>query len=133
MENKQCKGYTLLSPNGPAAKATLVDMDGKIVKQWDACGNPARMLPDGSMIGYRTTRQGKIPDKPDDPPSKGGDPDKTPPRPWFDNIDLVQLSWDDQEMWTFRDWDDDRTGVMMARQHHDWEMEGNPVGYYAPG
>ena len=21
----------------------------------------------------------------------------------------------------------------MARQHHDYQREGNPVGYYAPG
>jgi hypothetical protein len=156
MTDKQCKGYTLLSTLGSDAKATLVDMDGKIIKEWDANGSPARMLPSGSMVGYRTTRLGKDPNKPDAPPSpkpkngpppgpppgegppkklsrEGGDPDKMPPRPWFDNIDLVQLSWDGKEEWTFRNWDDDRTGVMMSRQHHDYELEGNPVGYYAPG
>ena len=29
--------------------------------------------------------------------------------------------------------DDDGTGTMMARLHHDLQREGNPVGYYAPG
>jgi hypothetical protein len=56
-----------------------------------------------------------------------------PPRPWFDNIEFIKVGWDDQELWSYSDWDDDRSGVMMSRQHHDYELEGNPVGYYAPG
>ena len=82
MSEKQCKGYTLLSTLGPLAKATLVDMDGKIVKEWDACGSPVRMLPSGSMVGYRDTRLGKDPyknDAPAGPPSGGPRPGGPPP------------------------------------------------------
>jgi hypothetical protein len=142
MASKSCEGYTLLSPvGGPHAKATLIDMEGNTLREWKINGSPARMLPGGSVIGYKRTRMGKHPLEPDRvqegsrpagaPPnsSKGG----KKPFPWFDNIEMVQVSWDGQEEWAYSDYDDDGTGVMMSRQHHDYEREGNPVGYYAPG
>ncbi len=151
MENEQCKGYTLLSPIGPDTRAVLVDMDGKIVKEWEIHGDPVKMLPGGSILGYRRTRTGKDPLAPPPPepvpppkhdagpppggPRPGGPPAGGPPHnpPWFDNIEIVQISWDGEEEWSFNNWDDNGTGVMMARWHHDFEREGNPVGYYAPG
>jgi len=37
--------------------------------------------------------------------------------------DLLQVDWDGQVVWKFPD----------AKAHHDYQREGNPVGYYAPG
>lgn len=143
MGNGQCKGYNLLSPIGPGTHAVLLDMDGKIVKEWkDMHGDPVKMLPGGSILGYKRSRTGKDPLAPPPkqaappPPKPGEDKSGGPPprnRPWFDDIDLTQVSWDGEEEWSFNNWDDNDTGVMMARWHHDYEREGNPVGYYAPG
>jgi len=41
---------------------------------------------------------------------------------------LEQVDWNGTVTWSYNGWDDGR-----ARQHHDFEREGNPVGYYAPG
>jgi len=135
LEKPECEGYTILSPLGPNLHASLVDMNGEIVHEWDFRGDPARVLPGGSLLGYKRTRTGKDPLAPpaEPPPGEAASTRARPAPPWFDNIEFVQVSWDGQEEWSFSNWDDDRTGVMMSRQHHDYEREGNPVGYYAPG
>ena len=52
-------------------------------------------------------------------------------------LGLVQLDWDGEVVWKF-----DRTELVeeegeeptwMVRMHHDWQREGSPAGYYAPG
>ena len=145
VEDACCEGYTLLTVVGAQGQTFLLDMDGKIVRKWEITGDPAKMLSDGSLIGFRHTRQSKDnPMEPAELPPGGQAPSAGPPLPsgqgstagpppWFDNIDLVQVTWDGEEVWSFHDWDDAGTGMMMARQHHDLEREGNPVGYYAPG
>ena len=128
LKNKQCEGYTLYCPAGPVNIAYLLDMDGCRVHEWSHGGQPVKMLPGGSIIGARGTRQGKDP-LIKDPFQEDISP---PPKPWQDVIELVQVDWEGNMEWTFSNWDDDRTGTMMSRQHHDFQREGNPVGYYAP-
>ena len=107
-------GYTLHDTPAEGG-AVLIDMNGDVVKRWpEMLGFPARILPGGHIMGGVTTR-----------------------RPHQENVALVQLDWDGNEVWRF----DRNEQVEMpdgkilwaARQHHDWQREGNPVGYYAPG
>ena len=131
-------GYTIISYTGAGSMggSPLIDMEGKIVHQWPIGGQPVKMLPDGSLIGHKRNRLGKNPLQADaaSQPAELAKPGE-PPRsgPWQDAIELVQVSWDGKEEWSFNAWDDDRSGVMMSRQHHDFQREGNPVGFYAPG
>jgi hypothetical protein len=110
-----CAGYTLFSVPTPRAAsdqhAILIDMNGTIIHEWTITGFPAKMLPGGSLIGSATSR-GIL---------------------HQENIDLVQESWNGDFEWEFSNWDDDNTGENMARQHHDFQREGNPVGYFSPG
>ena len=46
---------------------------------------------------------------------------------------LVQLSWDGEIEWSSGALLEPEDCATAARQHHDWQREGNPVGYYAPG
>jgi len=116
-------------------------MNGEMVHEWSIAGQPVKMLPGGSLLGSKRSRQGKDPlvEPPAGEPLPGGGPsggpsrEAPPHRPWHDAIELVQEGWDGQEEWSFTNWDDDGTGIMMSRQHHDYERESNPVGYYAPG
>src|SRR6185295_8540253 len=47
-------GYTVLSPLGTQA-VIVIDMNGKVVKQWDgfvnSAGGPARVFPNGVVMG----------------------------------------------------------------------------------
>jgi hypothetical protein len=47
------------------------------------------------------------------------------------------VDWDGRVVWKFDQYDyieDPGTeGMWMARQHHDYQREGSPAGYYAPG
>lgn len=103
-----CDGYTLYAP--PKGDAILIDMGGEIIHEWSIGGSPPKMLSGGSLIGASEARDGHE-----------------------ETIDLVQEDWDGNIVWRFTNWDDDGTGTMMARQHHDFQRQGNPVGYYAPG
>ena len=51
-------GYTVLSPLGTQA-VVVIDMNGKVVKQWDgyvnSAGGPARILPDGVVMAASGT------------------------------------------------------------------------------
>ena len=49
---------------------------------------------------------------------------------------MVQVDWDGKVVWKFDHKelvDDDGDKRWIARQHHDYQREGNPVGYYVPG
>ena len=140
MTEKCCEGYTLCSPAGPGRHPFLIDMDGNIIHEWSSPGQGVKMLSDGSLLTSKRDRHAKDPlapgpiGPPPGPPPKNPKPGDPPrPHPWFDAIELIQEGWDGQEEWSFTDWDDDGTGVMMSRQHHDVQREGNPVGYYSPG
>ena len=101
-----CDGYTLLNRE---TTTVLIDMNGTIVHRWPCVfPQPAKMLPGGFLIagsGYRFIGIG-----------------------CGDFAALNQYDWNGTVVWSFDDWEDGR-----ARQHHDFEREGNPVGYYAPG
>jgi hypothetical protein len=51
----------------------------------------------------------------------------------LDMTDVIQLNWDGKPLWNFNGWDTGSGGTTRAREHHDFERQGNPVGYYAPG
>ncbi|GEM_PF-1090828 len=101
------------SPTLNTCSAILIDMNGDIVKEWPLLSAPAKMLPDGSVLGmaFRT----------DITVASGGIPT------------LMQLNWQgDEILWQWSG----RAGVTSptggARVHHDFQREGNPVGYFAP-
>ena len=108
-------GYTVLSV--PPLGVILLDMNGKVVRRWKDCyGFPPKMLPGGHMIASRVTR-----------PAENG---------YQDQEDLSMFDMDGNVEWTFNhnqlisDPDGER---WMARQHHDFQVSGNPVGYWVPG
>ena len=113
---KAWNGYTLHDTPDEQG-AVLVDMNGAVVKHWtsiDAVPSPFRLLPGGYVMGG-----------------------KTPRRPHQEAISLVQVDWNDRVVWEYNrleqvDTEDGDT-VWAARLHHDWQREGSPVGYYAPG
>lgn len=109
-------GYTLF----PAWEhgATLIDMNGGVVNHWrNLMGVPNKLLPGGQVFGSRGERN-----------SIYG---------WQDFKDLVQVDWDGNIVWEFNKLeyieDPGYEPEWMARQHHDYQREGNPVGYYVPG
>lgn len=109
-------GYTVLSPLGTQA-AIVIDMNGKIVKQWDgynsSAGGPARVLPGGVIVG-----------------AAGANP------PRQESLELVQRDFDGKELWHFDQNEHiEASGGKMIwalRQHHDWQREDFPAGYYSP-
>lgn len=96
--------------------AVLIDMNGTLLRQFSTITQvpgPSRILPGGFVMG------GNIPRKPHQ-----------------EAIALVQLDWNGDEIWRFDRTEEVKTeegeAVWAARLHHDWQREGNPVGYYAP-
>lgn len=109
-------GYTLFP--APELGAVLIDMNGKPVRYWkDFQGFPNKMLPGGHIMGHRGNRD-----------SNYG---------YQDGVDLVEVDWDGNVVWKFDEHqyveDQGIDARWMARQHHDYQREGNPVGYYVPG
>jgi hypothetical protein len=107
-------GFTIF-PAKVTGEATLIDMNGNVVKQWNGIsGFPPKILPGGDLIGYVGTR----------PMHQ-------------DSTALVQVDWNGNIVWKFDKAeeikDPDKPPYWSARQHHDFQREGNPVGYYAPG
>ncbi|GAX59207.1 hypothetical protein SCALIN_C01_0138 [Candidatus Scalindua japonica] len=103
-------GYTLLSaphitPEGEN-HSILIDMQGNIINEWPLYGFPAKMLPNGNVMGG----------------IKGGDPDSQ------DLTELVQMDWCGNQVWSWTGFG----GEGGARWHHDYQREGNPVGYFSP-
>jgi Arylsulfotransferase (ASST) len=109
--SKTCDGYTLVCIYNQywSSQVKLIDMNGNTINTWDLIGFPAKMFPNGSIMGQRGTAVVDI-----------------------DLPEVVQLSWTGETEWMFNAWDN-LNGVMAARAHHDFERDGNPVGYYAPG
>ena len=114
-------GYTVLSPLGTPA-AVVIDMNGNIVKQWDgynsSAGGPARVLPGGVVVG-----------------AAGANP------PRQESLELVERDFDGKVLWRFdhneqiesRDGQTKEVKTIWAlRQHHDWQRQDFPAGYYSP-
>jgi hypothetical protein len=121
-DTERCwNGYTVFQPgtHQPGESgAILMDMNGNIVNQWAGLdGFPNKMLPGGYVMGSTGTRNPKYGHQ--------------------DMVDLVQVDWKGKIVWQFNKYelvnDPDEKPAWMARNHHDYQREGNPVGYYAPG
>ncbi len=114
--DKCCNGYTVF----PARQAgvAIIDMNGNVVRMWEGLhGFPPKLFPGGFIMGHLGERDAKF-----------GQQDQT---------DLVQLDWEGNIVWKFDRYefieDPGQDPMWMARQHHDYQREGNPVGYFAPG
>lgn len=108
-------GYTLFQARGEGA--TLIDMNGGVVNHWHHLdGFPNKLLPGGYVMGNRSERSVEY--------------------AFQDNLDLVQVDWDGNVVWSFDHYeyieDKDIGPRWISRQHHDYQREGNPVGYYVP-
>jgi len=109
-------GYTIFQAK--EVGALLIDMNGAEVQLWkNLHGFPNKLLPGGHVMGHLAERNNKY-----------GMQDQT---------DLVQVDWDGNIVWKFDQYeyieDPGEEPQWMARQHHDYQREGNPVGYYVPG
>jgi hypothetical protein len=109
-------GYTIFQ--AAERGALLIDMNGNEVRMWEGLqGFPNKMLPGGYVMGSLGERNPKY-----------GLQDQT---------DLVQVDWDGNIVWKFDKAeyieDPGEEPQWMARQHHDYQREGNTVGYYVPG
>lgn len=107
-------GYTCFRSHEGVA---LVDMNGNLAHLWKGLeGFPAKPMPGGFVMGSTARRN----------PKYG----------YLDMTDLIQVDWDGNVIWKFANYEriqDGRKRQWMARQHHDFQRSGNPVGYYVPG
>ncbi len=114
-------GYTLFQTGVFQFKsvgAILADMNGNVVNRWKSLhGIPNKMLPGGHIMGSSDCRNARYSHQ--------------------DMLDLVQLDWGGNVVWKFDKYqrikDPYQKQRWMLRQHHDFQREGNPVGYYVPG
>jgi len=119
-------GYTIFDAQDGQG-AILIDMNGNVVRQWQEISSvpgPFRVFPGGYIMG--------------------GD---VPRLPHQEAIVMKQFGWEGNEVWSYNQMeqvvtrvveneDGTKSGgdiVWSSRQHHDWQREGSPVGYYAPG
>jgi hypothetical protein len=109
-------GYTVLSPLQTQA-VLVIDMNGTVVKRWDgfnnSAGGPARVLPGGFVVS-----------------ASGAHP------PHQESLELIQRDFKGDVVWQFsrNEQITTREGktIASARQHHDWQRESFPAGYYSP-
>jgi arylsulfotransferase ASST len=109
-------GYTVLSPLATQA-VLVIDMNGNVVKRWEgynnAAGGPARVLPGGFVMAASGAR----------PPHQ-------------ESLELVERDFAGAVVWRFSRAEQFKTGegatIWSARQHHDWQRESFPAGYYSP-
>jgi hypothetical protein len=109
-------GYTVLSPLATQA-VLVIDMNGTVVKRWEnfnnSAGGPARVLPGGFVMA-----------------ASGANP------PHQESLELIQRDFDGKVVWQFSRNEEIKTRdgktVWSARQHHDWQRESFPAGYYSP-
>lgn len=108
-------GFTVVPARGYGAM--LINMNGKVVHLWENLqGEPNRVLKGGYIMSSRGVRDKYISHQ--------------------DRIDLIMADWDGQIKWKFNHGefceDEGREPQWMLRQHHDYQISGNPVGYYSP-
>src|SRR5262245_61223951 len=109
-------GYTVLSPLRTQA-VIVIDMNGIVVKRWDgyvnSAGGPARIFPDGIVMAANGAR----------PPHQ-------------ESLELAQRDFEGNLIWRFDRGEqittNDGKSVWSARQHHDWQRDDFPAGYYSP-
>ena len=112
---KAYSGYTLMV--GAGLGAILIDMNGNVIRNWkDFQGFPNKMLPGGYIMGSLGRRNSDF--------------------GYQDMSDVTQIDWDGNIVWSFNKkeyFEEGDKKYWIARQHHDYQREGNPVGYYVPG
>ena len=108
-------GFTVLSVLGTQA-VIVIDMNGDVVKRWegynDSAGGPARLLPGGVVVAAVGAR----------PPHQ-------------ESLALEQRDFDGKVLWRFdhnQQLEVDGKTIWALRQHHDWQREDFPAGYYSP-
>jgi hypothetical protein len=109
-------GYTVLSPLQTQA-VLVIDMNGTVVKRWDgfnnSAGGPARVLPGGVVVAASGARP-----------------------PYQESLELIQRDFSGTVVWRFSRNEQittrDGMTIWSARQHHDWQRESLPAGYYSP-
>jgi hypothetical protein len=105
----------VLSPLATQA-VLVIDMNGEVVKRWDgynnSAGGPARVLPGGVVVAASGAR----------PPHQ-------------ESVELVQQDFQGNVVWRFSRNEQIQTRegstTWSARQHHDWQREDFPAGYYS--
>lgn len=108
-------GYTLIPARGSGA--LLIDMNGKPLHLWEKLqGEPNKIIKGGKVFSSRGVRDKQVSHQ--------------------DRIDLVEVDFEGNILWSFdkNEFCED-PGIKpryMLRQHHDYQIEGNPVGYYSP-
>jgi len=112
---KSWSGYTLFQAE--ELGALLIDMNGREVQLWKGLhGFPNKLLPGGYVLGHTGQRNSAYSIQ--------------------DHVDLIQVDWDGNIVWKFNQYefieDPGEKPQWMARVHHDYQREGNSVGYYAP-
>ena len=114
--DKSWNGFTVLSPLATQA-VLVIDMNGNVVKRWDdfnnSAGGPARVLPGGHVVAASGAR----------PPHQ-------------ESLELIQRDFNGNVSWRFSRNEEiktrEGTTIWSARQHHDWQRESFPAGYYSP-
>ncbi|HME41732.1 MAG TPA: hypothetical protein VKF36_01490 [Syntrophorhabdales bacterium] len=126
--DKCWNGYTLLAkliavkPGEEPTdyNAPLIDMNGNVVHEWkNVIGYPVKLLPGGRLMGGLHK-----------PGRAGIDADAVAQ---FDFDGNIEWQWDKAEEVQVKGPDGKLKKIWVARQHHDFQREPNPVGYYAPG
>ena len=93
--------------------AVVIDMNGNVVHMWKGLnGSPSRLVPGGSMIG--TINQPVI--------AARFEEDAEIEIPDLSKEEMLEVDWNGNILWRKR-----------VPQHHDYQIEGNPVGYPVPG
>ena len=109
-------GFTVYSSS--LLGGVLIDMNGAEMNVWKGIqGFPVKLFPGGHLWGSRGERN----------PLYG----------FQDQIDIVMWDWDGNVVWDFNKHefieDPGEEPSWQARQHHDFQRSGNPVGFYCPG
>ena len=116
--------YVILSPDVPGT-AKMIDRNGNLVKEWDCKGGygmPNKVYPGGHLLTSLYHR------------AKGG---------YQDHNTIAVLDWDGNIVRKFNKWQKVEKGepgqpaeadgsYWVARQHHDYQLEGDTVGYFSP-
>jgi hypothetical protein len=114
-KDKCFNGYTVFQAK--ELGALIIDMNGREVRLFKGLhGFPNKLLKGGYILGHtgeRSTVYGMQ-----------------------DYRDLIQVDWDGKVVWKFNEYeyieDPGEEAQWMARVHHDYQREGNPVGYFVP-
>ena len=108
-------GYTIFQAK--ELGALLIDMNGREVRLWKGLhGFPNKLLPGGYVLGHTGERNTNF--------------------GMQDYRDLLQVDWEGRIVWKFNEYeyieDPGEEPQWMARLHHDYQREGNPVGCFVP-